>query len=1010
MSTPVNGLAQLLGTPELEAFCTRFGDRIQADMRTPFHDSLDRYVDALAAAVANVGRQARAAMEAVRPKKAPDGTERDRLLRETTFAGAAADRFVDLLTDDPLADTRPLREELLAAFDGGIAAADEWPETVRTAPAERWTAHPESIVRMPLAARLVQATTNVFRPPTTRLVPIRELVRTYALAELPRRVEDALNEVARLHAVALAGIRTQLLVATAVLENRPGADAADGGDGQDDDDDEIEAARRVQTMAQITSVQLREAAARARAEWDRRAAEVGTAFERAVFSGIVAVDEGRTEEVRQRTVARREAMLDRWLHYERGLRESTATEAAALSRIAATVTGAVQAARSLDSSLERLLRRPFSELSQWLGALADSAAAPEDDTLPRMCNLVAELFQRLGTAGALLPEMRETAERMRAQLKEIPSTLPEEMRLSDAPVEDAPATPRDITLRRAPMESMFAAVCDGALPRFLDAAIDGAQDELNALGSELRRLHQAVDFNITAALRDRDDGSDPSSRKLVEGVLDRSALQLVELRDHAAVLVEDITDALVEHARNEAADMQAAVVNREFVRMRSDLVEEQATRGVTTGVNVAARAAAAAGGVAQRGWTAVHAAAQRSRAWTRERLGVAGIEREAMLESLDRSRLDDESGVRLPAIYQQLFAMDGVDVGWEELLVPREKKLDVVGRAFNRWQRQHAASVAVFGEKGSGKTTLVRMARRQLFPEHRFVSAPLASTVRGPAELARQLAGLFELDEHDDLDSLADAIASGKPVVAVLEDAHHLFERTVGGFDVVFDFLDLLSRTRHRVFWILTMDGYAWEYLDRILGIGQHFAFQVNTTTLEADKLERAIMARHEVSGYALRFEAEEADEAEDRARAWRPFRRRQQGRLSRREEARRAFFRELNEIAEGNIFQGMFYWLRAIASVEEYTLVLRPPRMMDMEFLEQMPLFDLHTIAAIVLHGGFSAEQHARVFQMNPASSTLHLAALADANLLFRFDDEYKINKVLYRPLVRLLRRRNLL
>jgi hypothetical protein len=1008
MSTPANGLAELLGTPELEEICSRFRDRVQTHMRTPFHDGLDRYVDALAAAVGNVGRLTRAAMEGARTEPAgTTPTERDRLLQDILFAGAGAGRLVDLLDDDPLAETRPLREALLAALDGGIAAADEWPEAVRTGPAERWTARPEPIVRMRLAARLAHGVQGLFRRPTTRLVPVRDLVGIYALAELPRRVEGALNEVARLHAVALAGIRTQLLVATAALEVRREDAGAAGNGGVGGDEDEIGAARRVQTMAQITAERLRDAADRARAEWDRQAADVGTAFERAVFSGIVAVDEDRIEDVRRRTVARREALLDRWLHYERGLRASTATEAVALSRIAATLAATAQAARSLDESLEQLLRRPFSELSQWLGDLADSAGAAGADTLPRMRGQVAGLFQRLGNAGDLMPAMRDTAERLRTELAGIPPSLPEETRLSDAPVEDAPQTTRDLNLRRAPLATMFAAVCESALPRFLDNAIDDVQGEMDAVCSELRRLHQAVDFNIAAALRAQDD--EAASRELVEGVLDRSALQIAELRDHITPLVAGIVDALVERAQKEAADMQSAVVDREFVRMRSDAVEEEATRRVTTSVNVAAGAAAAIGGAARRSWTAVRTAVERIRTWTRERLGVVTIEREAVLESLDRSRLDDEAGIQLPAIYQQLFAMDGVDGEWDELLVPREEELAIVGRAFTRWQRQHAASVAIFGEKGSGKTTLVRMARQQLFPEHRFVTAPLGSTVYGSADLTRQLAALFELGAADDLQTLVEAINGGGPVVAVLEDAHHLFERTLGGFDTVYEFLDVLSRTRQKVFWILTMDGYAWEYLDRIAGIGQHFAFRVNTTALESDKLERAIMARHEVSGYALRFEAE--DQREEEKRRWLSFRpRRQQGQLSRREEVRQAFFRELNDIAEGNVFQGMFYWLRAIASVEEYTLVLRTPRVMDMEFLEQMPLFDLHTIAAVILHGGLSAEQHARVFQMNPAGSALHLGALTDTNLLFRFDDEYKINKVLYRPLVRLLRRRNIL
>ncbi len=69
-----------------------------------------------------------------------------------------------------------------------------------------------------------------------------------------------------------------------------------------------------------------------------------------------------------------------------------------------------------------------------------------------------------------------------------------------------------------------------------------------------------------------------------------------------------------------------------------------------------------------------------------------------------------------------------------------------------------------------------------------------------------------------------------------------------------------------------------------------------------------------------------------------------------------------------------------------------------------------LHTAAAVILHGGLTAEEHAACFQLTAEHSRLALAAMADARLLFRGEDgTYRINKVLYRPFVRLLRDRNL-
>lgn len=134
------------------------------------------------------------------------------------------------------------------------------------------------------------------------------------------------------------------------------------------------------------------------------------------------------------------------------------------------------------------------------------------------------------------------------------------------------------------------------------------------------------------------------------------------------------------------------------------------------------------------------------------------------------------------------------------------------------------------------------------------------------------------------------------------------------------------------------------------------------------------------------------------------------QGELTRKESQRRLYFQKLAEIAEGNIVLALFYWLRSIRRMEEHVLVLGDPEIIELEFLDRLPLAHLHTIAAIILHGGLSETAHQRVFQLPAVESRLQLAALADSHMVFLAGDgEYKINKVLYRPFIRMLTSRNI-
>src|SRR5690606_16175628 len=165
------------------------------------------------------------------------------------------------------------------------------------------------------------------------------------------------------------------------------------------------------------------------------------------------------------------------------------------------------------------------------------------------------------------------------------------------------------------------------------------------------------------------------------------------------------------------------------------------------------------------------------------------------------------------------------------------------------------AAIAVYGEKGSGKTSLIRAAVRRILPGRPLRTLELHRITSRTDELLGILRGMFGRPDAASLAELARLVRGEPPQIAIIEEAHRLFHRRVGGFDALRAFLAFLAETRPNVLWILTMDKYAWTYLDHVLGVGRSFEFEVCTTNLPPDTIEQAILARHDVSGYALRFE-----------------------------------------------------------------------------------------------------------------------------------------------------------
>jgi hypothetical protein len=967
---------ELAAPTSLDEARRRFSDWLESRVGDPVAAGLEEYVDAVADILEGIGALGAPEPPPVAAPPMPDeaaagadGEDHAAASPSPEVARLAAlatadfyRRFLDRFTPD-LLDTAT--ERRAAIFDTVTALTDEeipLPESVEVEKASSPLPPPDPVVRptwrQRIGARIDRS--------TRRSAPLQALGRLYA-AEAAARLEPVLNDVARLQAVALDMIRAR-------LHASPGAPVVDP-------DPEA----------------LRATAERAVADLRRILQEVGDAFGRAAFAPVVNVDAEDVEETETRGRRKAERLLEQWsafeslAHLEAARHETTA---------------------DLDGVVEDRVESPLRALADGLRELGERAAREIDEegigTLPALQRDAARLFEGSvgGFAASLNGALQTAAGAFDERLGAIVELVPAELAISEERIERVPPRPDTLHLRDAPVERLFRSTCAGTLPRWLERALGDLSQEIEGVERELVRLRNAVDFHVKAPVRG-DFSEAHEAEELVVGILHRSAAQVEELESTVRNALDRLMAGLERVVVDEAETVRAAIADRGFLRIRSEIAEEEAVRQLSRGLAWSRRMVDSAVQVGARGWGVTRGVFSSTQQWAQRQLRVGAVEREQMLESLQSSVLDDRPHLQLPPLYRQLFDVEA-EVPWEELLVPREAELATLERAFDRWRSGSSASVAIRGEKGSGKTTLVRLAGDRVLAGHPIRTIGLERSITDEAQLLSTLASDFGV-KADSWDELSGALLEGEPVVGLVEDAHHLFIRALGGFAVLEAFLEFVTVTQRRVFWVLTIDEYAWNYLDRAIGLAPHFTHEITTTNLPAAKLEEAVMARHEVSGYGLRFETTAT--GVERRRIDRLLGRRPEGELSLKERRRKAFFRDLNQIAEGNIFLALFYWLRSIDRVDDHDLALKDPAMIDVEFLDQLPLPALHTIAAIILHGGLSAAEHQRIFQLTRAESRLQLASLADSHLVFRSADagEFKINKVLYRPFIRLLRGKNI-
>jgi hypothetical protein len=96
--------------------------------------------------------------------------------------------------------------------------------------------------------------------------------------------------------------------------------------------------------------------------------------------------------------------------------------------------------------------------------------------------------------------------------------------------------------------------------------------------------------------------------------------------------------------------------------------------------------------------------------------------------------------------------------------------------------------------------------------------------------------------------------------IAIVEEAHRLYLRKIGGFDLMDRFINFVSSSE-RLF-ITTWNSFSWKYLDEVLGIGQHFPMKIELPGMDAGKIRDMLLSGYEEG--ELNFVEEEKDETEE--------------------------------------------------------------------------------------------------------------------------------------------------
>ncbi|MEO1435146.1 MAG: hypothetical protein AAFV80_06380 [Bacteroidota bacterium] len=385
----------------------------------------------------------------------------------------------------------------------------------------------------------------------------------------------------------------------------------------------------------------------------------------------------------------------------------------------------------------------------------------------------------------------------------------------------------------------------------------------------------------------------------------------------------------------------------------------------------------------------------------RNRFGLGKTMESITVEIADYLTNTQTAIARLPFVYQRLFRLEPVQD--TTFYVPRKETMKELNRALQSWQQGNYAPTVLISERGGGSSTILNFFLEEQKGKVRALKCHFERIPTTEVAFLQKIAHLLgkpDLETKEELIELANGLQ--KPVILVLEEIHHLFAKKVNGFDLLHLLFELISATNRNVFWLCSCALHSWEYLDKTIKISDFVAYAIHITNLKNEEIIETILKRHRVSGYNVTFLPSAQVGVSKRLR--RTDNPKEQQKILQEE-----YFSRLCNFAKSNISLAILYWLRSTQKVESNTIFIGIDEP-DFNFLNALNNEKLFIIYDILLHDGMSELQLAHLRAEPLHQSRLDLLNLYDDGILVREKELYLVNMLLYRPLLRLLRSRNIL
>lgn len=387
------------------------------------------------------------------------------------------------------------------------------------------------------------------------------------------------------------------------------------------------------------------------------------------------------------------------------------------------------------------------------------------------------------------------------------------------------------------------------------------------------------------------------------------------------------------------------------------------------------------------------------------RLSASGLaQRTRAMYLRRRSRRSEEVDGRrpeLPAAYLEEFPLYPLIDDKDAVVVPRAPLVESILEQLGQWRETRASgSLVLVGEKGIGKTTLAAMVARRI-EGLELVTHTLRGTLLCEEDLVGALAPALGHAGAGSTTDLAERLNAGPERVVVIDEAHFVFLRVVGGYRAYDALVSLVNATPDKVFWILVFNRYTWTFLNESRARVHYFRRVLELPAWTSAEIQDLIRRRTTRAGFRLVFsEILRTDEIGGSADIDLI-------------DGSEAYFRLLWESSGGNPRIASRLWLDSLTAVSPDTLEVglfneSPPRVLA-ELGDDL----VFTLAAVAQRENLSPDELARSLNMPAGFADFAVRFLSEEGLVEpkeKGSDRVTLAPRNYHHVLRALRNRHLL